>query len=130
MMVDWRDTFGKMERASHPAGTPFVCVAQPERSSQPAAARLTLEIHFRRELNGPRSERSRLGPEGAGIEVGVNSVGIELRVVEEVVEFETEFDLGPLRNLRVFHKRKVKIVPARTMNDVAACITLCADGRC
>jgi hypothetical protein len=50
-------------------------------------------------------------------------------VVEEVIEFETELDFGPLRDLRVFEERKIKIIPARAVNDVTARVALGANRR-
>src|SRR5579863_2710695 len=88
-----------------------------------------LEVNLRSQLNGPRRKRGQFLSKAAGIEVRVNPVRIELCVVEQVVKFKAEFERGALRDLCIFHDRKIEVVAAWSVNEVAARIALRADRR-
>ena len=64
-----------------------------------------LEIEFPRQLNDSRIAGFRLCPElSAGTDIRGDSVGVELRGVEDVEEFDPQFELHALREGSVLDK--------------------------
>ena len=107
--------------------TPFFCVASSIAKAE--RRRFSLKGDPRRELNNPRIVRRGYGSERARVEVRVDAVGVELRMVEDVKELDAKLDCGPFRDLSLLRELEVEIVEPGAMNDVAAGVAFGTDNR-
>src|SRR5260370_32405737 len=67
--------------------------------------------------------RQPLPAKSAAADISTYTGGIELRMIEDVVEFDTQFKPRPFGDSRIFVELEIEVVESRTAQDVPSSIT-------
>src|SRR6267378_2623212 len=67
--------------------------------------------------------RQPLPTESAAADISTYTGGIELRMIEDVVEFDTQFKPRPFGDSRIFVELEIEVVESRTAQDIPSSIT-------